>query len=202
MLAGVLLTSTGCKKFLDVNHDPNNPLTATEGLILTPVEITTGTQVFGGFTGTVNAFWMQQVSLNQPSPDNENYDILPQDVDNTWTTYLYPNTFENLTNMINQAEAAGHGYYAAIGKALFAQSLAIATDMWNQVPYSQALQINTFKNPKYDSQESIYGAIQGLLDSAAYYASQPAPPKGVSVPGNDDLIYGEIWHSGRSTSIC
>lgn len=185
--AFLLLTAPGCKKFLDVNTDPNNPLAVNESLILTPVEINISTNVVGGFAGTTIAYWMQQISLNQPSPDIETYRVLPADVDNTWSFYLYPNTFENLKVMIEEAEAAGHNQYTAIGKTLFAYSLAITTDLWGDIPYTQALQVNTTTKPAYDSQAVVYAGIQSMLDSALYYINQP--PSAVA-PGPDDFIYG------------
>ncbi|MEO5593783.1 MAG: SusD/RagB family nutrient-binding outer membrane lipoprotein [Chitinophagaceae bacterium] len=182
-----LLAFTGCKKFLDINKDPNNPLAVKESLLLTPIEITISTNIVGGFNGTSAAYWMQQMSINQPSPDMETYRILPADVDNTWSFYLYPNVFENLDVMINQAKAAGHNQYAAIGKTLFAYGLAVTTDLWNNIPYSQALQVSTIKFPKYDSQEAVYAGIQKNLDSALYYINQPAS---AIAPAGDDFIYG------------
>ncbi|HWK08291.1 MAG TPA: SusD/RagB family nutrient-binding outer membrane lipoprotein [Puia sp.] len=186
IVAATILAGTGCKKFLDVNKNPNNPTSVSESLILTPVEVTTGTQVVGGFYGTTSAYWMQQLSLNQPPPNEETYRILPVDVDNTWSFYLYPNTFENLDVMINQAEAAGHNQYAAIGKTIFAYNLAITTDLWGSVPFSQALQVTKYVAPKYDNQEAIYQGIQNMLDSALYYIGQPTS---AVAPGSDDFIY-------------
>ena len=185
-LAAVSLLAANCRKFLDINKDPNNPLSVSEGLILSPVEVSLSTNVVGGFNGTTLSYWMQYISLNQPSPDAETYYILPADVDNSWTFYLYPNILNNLNNMIIKAEAAGHVEYAAIGKTLMAYSLAIVTDEWGDVPYSQALKVSSVLKPTYDTQESIYGSIQNLLDSAIYYAGQPAS----AVPaGGDDYIY-------------
>lgn len=187
LLAGSVFLGAGCKKFLDINKDPNNPLAVSESLQLGPIEFTTSSNIVGGFTGTTTAYWMQYISINQPSPDAESYFIQPADVDNTWTFFLYPNTFEALNLMIAQAEAAGHNQYVAIGKTLFAFNLAITTDMWNDIPYSQALQITTIRNPKYDSQETVYGGIQSLLDSALYYINQPAS---ITAPSTDDFIFG------------
>jgi hypothetical protein len=182
----VVTMGIGCKKFLNVNHNPNNPTSVSESLQLGPIEKTTSGDIVGGFAGTTTAYWMQQLSINQPSPDAENYEIFPADVDNTWSFYLYPAIFENLKVMIAQAESAQHYQYAAIGKTLFAYNLAITTDLWNDIPYSEALNVDSTK-PKYDSQESIYNSIQSLLDSALYYTNQT--PSAVA-PGNDDFIYG------------
>lgn len=181
-----LMSISGCKKFLDVNKDPNDPLTVSESLILPPVILTTSTSIVGGYNGVLTAYWMQQLSINQPAPNSESYRLLPADVDNTWSFYLYPNVFESLDVMIKQAQAASHNQYVAIGKTLFAYNMAIATDVWNEVPYSEALDIATIKNPKYDSQETIYNGIQNTLDSALYYINQPVS---AIAPGPDDLIF-------------
>ncbi|MDR0793741.1 MAG: SusD/RagB family nutrient-binding outer membrane lipoprotein, partial [Chitinophagaceae bacterium] len=187
----ILLTSTvvlsNCKKFLDVNTDPNHPLSVSESLVLPPVEVTLSTGIIGGLNGTTCAYWMQHISQNQLAPNMETYRIQPTDVDGIWSYSLYPNMMENLYNMINQAEAANHFQYAAIGKTLMAYSLSIATDFWGDVPYSQGLDILSNLKPAYDSQESIYGSMQNLLDSAIYYAKQ-TPSK--IAPGSDDFIYG------------
>ncbi len=186
LVTGSTLLGTGCKKFLDVNTDPNNPLQVKEAQILPPVEITTSTNVTGGFYGTVTAYWMQQLSLNQASPSLESYTITPVDANNTWNYYLYPNVFQNLNMMINQAEQLHHNGYAAIGKTLFAYNLAIAADLWGNVPYSQAFKIPEVMQPAYDKQEAVYNTIQDMLDSALYYLEQP---EGKVKPGNDDYIY-------------
>ena len=186
LFAGVLLAGTGCKKFLDVNKDPNNPLTVSESLILPDVELTTSTQIVGGYNANVTSYWMQQLSLNQPSPGIETYLMLPNDDDNTWSFYLYPNVFQNLNVMITEAEGAGHNQYVAIGKTLFAFNMAITTDLWGSVPFSQALQPTAIPKPKYDKQEDIYKGIQSMLDSALYYIGQPASK---IAPGSDDVVF-------------
>jgi hypothetical protein len=180
------LITTGCKKYLDVNKDPNHTLTVSEALQLGPIEKTMAGNTVVGECGTAAAYWTQQLSINQPTPTLETYEIFPADVDGTWSFSLYPATFQNLKVMIAQAEAAHHNQYAAIGKALYAYNLAVASDFWGDIPYSQANNL-AFTKPKYDSQESIYHAVQSLLDSGIYYANQPAS---VIAPTTDDFIYG------------
>ncbi|MGN6210907.1 SusD/RagB family nutrient-binding outer membrane lipoprotein [Parafilimonas sp.] len=183
----IFFAATGCKKFLDINDDPNNPLAVSESLILSPAEVTLSTSIVGGYNGTITAYWMQQISLNQAPPNNESYFITDADVNNTWNFYMYPNVLKNLHDMINMAEAQQHNQYAAIGKTLMAYSLAITTDVWGDVPYSEAFQVPENLTPKYDAQEDIYKGIQDLLDSAIYYTNQT--PSEVA-PGTDDYIYG------------
>ena len=50
IISVVLITSVnGCKKYLDVNKDPNNPLDVSPDLILGPVETEIATVVAGIF---------------------------------------------------------------------------------------------------------------------------------------------------------
>ena len=95
----IFFAATSCKKFLDINTDPNHPLTVSEGLILSPAEVTIATNIVGGYNGSVTAYWMQQISLNQPPPNNESYFITDADVNNTWNFFLYPNALKNLYDM-------------------------------------------------------------------------------------------------------
>lgn len=188
----VLLT-TGCKKFLDINDDPNNPLAVKESLMLSPVEIATASLVTGGTGTNVTAYWMQQLSLNQQAPNLESYYITNVDVNNTWSYSLYTTVFQNLQVMINQATAEKRYQYVAIGKTLFAYNLAITTDLWNNIPYSEAFRMPQVTKPKYDSQEAVYHVIQQMLDSALYYMDQ-TPSK--VAPEEDDFIYNgnmEQW---------
>lgn len=184
-----VLLNTGCKKFLDINDDPNNPLKVKESLMLSPVEVATASQVMGG-AGNSNtniiAYWMQQLSLNQQAPNLESYFITNVDANNAWSYTLYTTIFQNLQVMINQATAAKRYQYVAIGKTLFAYNLAVTTDLWNNIPYSEAFKMPQVTKPKYDSQESMYNVIQQTLDSALYYMDQPANQV---APGEDDFIY-------------
>ncbi|WP_343743992.1 SusD/RagB family nutrient-binding outer membrane lipoprotein [Chitinophaga sp.] len=188
MGCAVLLT-TGCKKFLDINNDPNNPLTVNESLMLSPVEVATASMVMGGAGNSsteVISYWMQHLSLNQQSPNLESYFMTSVDVNNAWSYTLYTTIFQNLQVMNNQATAAKRYQYVAIGKTLFAYNLAFTTDLWNNIPYSEAFKMPQVTKPKYDSQESIYNVIQQMLDSALYYMDQPASK---IAPGEDDFIY-------------
>ena len=139
----------GCKKYLDVNNvNPNTPTHVSESLLLGPAEKTTANNTISGFVGLASAYWTQQLSINNVSPSLETYEIFPEDVDYTWSNELYPAIFQNLKVMIAQAEAAHHNQYAAIGKTLYAFNLAVATDLWNEVPYSQANNLTVYPKPK------------------------------------------------------
>ncbi|RQO66322.1 SusD/RagB family nutrient-binding outer membrane lipoprotein [Pedobacter sp. KBW06] len=195
LIAFILLVSaSGCKKFLDINKDPNNPVDVQEALILTPLEIYTTTNIIGGFPGSVSAYWTQQLAINQPAPEIDSYRITPSDVNNTWSFDLYPAIFYNSRLMIDKAEKAGNNGYAGIGKVLLAYNLAVCTDLWGDIPYTEGFAALGNLKPKYDSQESIYKLIQTTLDQAIVILN--SAPAGIRV-GSDDLIYGGDFASWK-----
>lgn len=186
----LLVSASGCKKFLDINKDPNNPLDVQEALILTPLEIYTTTNIIGGYPGSVSAYWTQQLAINQEAPQIDSYRITPSDVNNTWSFDLYPAIFNNSRIMIDKAEKAGNNGFAGIGRILLAYNLAVCTDLWGDIPYSEAFGALNGLKPKYDSQEDIYKVIQKTLDEAIVILS--AKPAGIPVGGSDLIYQGDF----------
>src|SRR5437868_3671847 len=114
----IVFTAASCKKFLDVNKDPNNPTKVTENLMLSPIITDIGTTVAGGTfsksntsgVAEINAYWMQQLSLNQPLPQYESYKFSTADAEYTWGE-MYINIMQNLKRLREQAETNGNHSY-------------------------------------------------------------------------------------------
>jgi len=101
--------------------------------------------------------------------------------------YLY--ALPNLITIKEKAVEAGAIHYAAVADILTAINLGIATDTWDNIPYSEAsLGEDGLLYPSFDTQESIYNEIFSLLDSAIS-ALESSDTSGVE-PGSEDLIYG------------
>ena len=191
ILTAVMFTTAGCKKYLDVNKDPNNPTEVPENLLLPPIITDIGVTIAGGSfsvqntsgVALINAYWMQQLSLNQPLPQFESYKFTTGDAEYTWGE-LYINIMQNLKRLRDYAEANENHSYGVIGKVLTAYTLGVTTDMWGDVPYTQAFEGN---KPVYDKQEDIYELIQTMLDDAI--AENKLDP-GTLKPGADDFLYG------------
>lgn len=189
LLTLCIVQNTGCKKFIDVNNNPNNPLTVQEALILAPVELNISSVIAGGAGDNglaailVNHF-MQNVALNQPVPNHGTYWIFNVDLDAPWRNF-YIVTLNNLKAMTDKAITNGNYHYSGIGKILTAFCLGVATDYWGDIPYSEAFNGNDKLQPVYDSQESIYKAIQQLLDEGIADINKNAIIK----PEGDDLFY-------------
>lgn len=186
----VLFTVFGCKKYLDVNKDPNNPTTVPENLLLPPIIADISTTVAGGSFSNqntsgiaeINAYWMQQLSLNQPLPQFESYKFSTADAVYTWGE-MYINIMQNLKRLGEAAQAHENHSYGVISKVLTAYTLGVTTDMWGDVPFSKAFE---GAKPTYDKQEDIYKMMETMLDDAIA-ENQLAP--GNLVPDADDFLY-------------
>lgn len=179
---------SGCKKFIDVNDDPNRPIAVQEAAILSPAELLISHSLNAGIGGNAPIIaqqYVQVIALNQPPPNFGTY--LQYNVDNDGDWYnIYVRTLNNLVKMNQMAEAKSSFNYSGIAKILTAYSLATATDFWGDIPYSEAFLGIEKLTPKYDRQEDIYKSIQGLLDAGIADIAKNATVK----PGGDDYFYG------------
>ena len=103
--------------------------------------------------------------------------------------YLY--ILPNIKVIKEKATAENAIHFNAVADILTAINLGIATDTWDNIPYSEASegQVNLF--PAFDTQEAVYIQIFSLLDSAIN-ALQSTDGSGFSL-GRGDLIYsGDI----------
>ncbi len=182
----LLMTAAGCKKYLAVNTNQSNPETVPEAEILAPVEAALSNVIYaGGSSMLVNA-WLQNVSQNQETPNTDTYQVYNSSFDSYWTDF-YVTTMNNDYLLIQKAKADGNHEYAGIGQVIMAYTLGNATDLWGDLPYSQAFQGATALNPKYDTQDTVYMEIQGLLDTAI---SNLTNASAGLAPSADDFFYG------------
>ncbi|MEO8087547.1 MAG: SusD/RagB family nutrient-binding outer membrane lipoprotein [Bacteroidota bacterium] len=190
MLSVVLLFSvSSCKKYIDedINVNPNQPSDVPLSLLLPSLEgglaYTTGSDM-----SRIPGLWIQQVAgLANQHLVFDNYGVSESDINNMWYFNIYSTALSNANIIISKANENGSPYYAGIGKILMAYGLGMTSDMWGDVPYSQAFKGGDDLTPGYDSQQSIYTSIQSLLTQAK---NDLGAAKSTFIPGSDDLIYG------------
>jgi hypothetical protein len=174
----------GCKKYLDINENPNVPSNVSESLMLAPLEAGVSQYIAAGNASSLVNQWMQNCVPNQPLPNTVNYMVTSSTFDDFWGSY-YVVVLNNLSLLNKQANVNGNGMYAGISKVLTAYTLGNATDLWGDIPYSQGFTGISNTTPTYDSQENIYTSIQSLLDSAIIQLSAGQG----TTPGTDDYYY-------------
>ncbi|MCL3779627.1 SusD/RagB family nutrient-binding outer membrane lipoprotein [Prolixibacteraceae bacterium JC049] len=187
----VLLTVgfTSCEEWIDtdLNNDPNNPTKVPVSLILPSAQGGISYSA-GGELSRYTGYWVQHINgVANHAARHETYGTNEADVENLWRYYTYAGTLMDLRRIIDQATAEGATHYAGVGKVLMAYKLGVTTDMWGDVPYSDAFKGDDGNiTATYQTQEQIYSELFGLLDGAI---SDLGAASSVSSPGEDDLMY-------------
>ncbi len=196
-IAGLMFVSAlmliSCDKWIDteLNIDPDAPADVPLNLMLPGIEQAVGYIMCGNDLVLTTNNWMQQFDgVARQSYTITRYQYLPSDVNNLWST-IYSTIFINSKILIDKAENTEgkySPYNAGIGKVLMAGSLGIATDVFGDMPYSDALKGDqNVLTPLFDTQEQIYTSIFELLDGAAADFGKAASENLVAVKG--DVIY-------------
>jgi len=179
------LLSSCTKDFEELNKNPNNPVSVPAINIFTNAEQTSvGRQMGGWIQHTYLGVWSQQWSKVQYI-DEDRY--MPRDMSGEFQS-SYINELKNLTIVIEKAATEENERLVAAAKILRAWSFMYVTDVWGDIPYSEALQgfsVAGTLTPKYDSQQEIYADLLVQLEEANVALT------GTSLNfGGGDLIYG------------
>jgi hypothetical protein len=154
----------------DINTNPNQPTTAPAPYVLTDAEIgSVGTILGTGFHMTLTALWSQQFAKIQYI-DEDRYDLRPATVDAFWSG-LYSGPLRDFAEVSRQGTEQGHPNYTAIGNIMSVWTFHAMTDVWGDIPYTQALQGAVVDGgnvtPEYDTQQAIYTDMIARLATAS-----------------------------------
>lgn len=167
-----------------MNTNPNSPVVVPAINIFTNAQQRAVDRQLGG--------WMQHTYLGPWSQqwckvqyiDEDRY--MPRDLSSEFQD-AYRFELKNLTIVIKKAAEEKNEDLVAAAKVLRAWVFLYITDVWGDVPYSEALKgfdVNASLKPKYDKQSAIYADLLVQLQeaNAAFSASGNV--------GSGDLIYG------------
>ena len=203
LLIPLFLGMGACSNYLDVNVSPNNPTSVTPAVLLAGAE---GGSAFlnANELNRFSSVLVQQLAGAANSPATYDvYQTNSSDFGNQWNGELYNGPLINYQKLIELGDATNSKAYSGIAKIMKAYTFSIATDVWGDVPYSQALQGEAFTTPRLDKQEDIYkgnsaSGIQSLFDLVrdgikdidAALALTPKDAASTLKPAGDDVIYG------------
>ncbi len=176
--------------FDDTNLDPNSVSEdkVTLPLLLPKAEAQSAYNL-GATSGRLAGIWMQYFrGIEAQQAALTNYSITESDVNNTWEFQLYTGSMRDCSVILAKSIDLEANHYAGIARVLLAQNLGFATQLWGDIPFSEAFLGSDNLKPAYDNQQAVFAGIQQLLDDAILNFA--APSNGF-VPGSgDDLIFG------------
>jgi len=177
---------SGCKKdFLSQEVNPNLPSVASPQNLLSAAENTTAGIITGGNYSYLGV-WLGQVCPSGnyvPSAVLETYNF-------TNTSFqVFSPLYLNLTNynaLIAETGSPSLAYFTAIAQIMSVYDYEELVDNYGNVPYSQALNSNTYLFPAYDDASTIYDSLLAKLDGAITLAQTA----GATSPGTSDIVFG------------
>jgi SusD/RagB-like outer membrane lipoprotein len=194
-LAGIgvaALAWGGCDadELVRVNQDPNNPTSAPPPPVFTYATRISMQRWFGrtsmNMVGPV--LTVQQLAESQ-YPDEDQYLRLDGTVTDADFINGYVQDLKNFQAVVNAGKTADEPLIWGPAQVMRSLLFAHMTDVWGDVPYSQALQGDAAQAiilPAYDAQKDIYaGLFVDLRDAATAMASG-----GTQNLGDADPIYG------------
>jgi len=202
-IAFTITTITSCKKFLDINTDPDR-LPAEQANI---AQLLTTATANIGFTGgsdlqRYTALIMQQYSgqssgAQNQTQDYEKYLITGSDVNNLFST-LFATILNDLELIITKGAELNAPHYTGVAKILKAYTYQISVDAFGDLPYSEAQKKTENLSPKYDDDEQIYKNLITLINEGITEINQTASS---ASPGANSLIYPGAFSTTKTNWI-
>lgn len=176
-----------CKKFVDINTDPNNPTTAQRSLLLPSTEVSMAANMYELNSGSET--FIQHTVF---SSDLGRYQQQGTSFDEPWDGF-YSQTLNDLEAIITSGTAENDWGYVAIAKLEKAYLVSLMVDMWGDIPYSEAENGQTNVSPAFDKGADIYESVLTLIQDAIADANKVTTT--TLVPASADMMY-----SGTKTS--
>ena len=183
LLLAVSLTACNNDNLTAVNANPNAPEHVNSGSLFTNATVT-GMSTLRGTTLShgLEALWVQHYAeIQYPEADLNN----PRGatVEGLWTTF-YSGPLQDYYQIIQQSGTSPN--IAGPAKVMRATFFETVTDLWGDVPYTQANQGAANLTPVYDAQSVIYDSIFVALKQVATTMRADS-----TVYGEADPIYGQ-----------
>lgn len=190
------MSLTSCEDWLDVNTSPDSPVTVTADVVMPSVLFYATQQVYD-FTEYAT-YLSQALTTTGRSPSSSTaYKVgwggfLEMNRHPQWRRHYY-DIGVNIQYMIEDAEKNNSRNYILIGRTLLLNSLMLTTDLFGDMPRSDAYKSNT---PAYDSQEQIYEYLDQEFKAVLVLYDDPewinCPTNGIITAKADRMFQGDL----------
>jgi len=190
VLAGLLAAGpAGCSDFLSSDkavNDPNNPTQAFIDQLFTGVQAAQFAQQ-EGIVAVISCMWTQQCTgTSNFLATLEKYNITSEDTPSPAFYAVYDQGgLADIRTVQQQADAKGDLRWKGIAEVWEAIDMLMAADVWGDVPYREAADLENHPKPHLDPQLQVYDDLLALLDRAIADMAGAGPG-----PGPLDLVYG------------
>ncbi|RLJ73627.1 SusD/RagB family nutrient-binding outer membrane lipoprotein [Pedobacter alluvionis] len=195
-----LLIVAGCKK-LDINQSPNNPPveSATVETLFPSAVISTVSRT-GGDLSIIGGIWAQYWTQNNNSSQFRTVDSYDVQATSNFINGPYSELFAGaLTDYqlgITKSVAAQDWRYNLMNTVMKAYTYEVLVDLFDKVPYSEALKGGANLQPKFDDGYTIYTSLIAEIDAALARDYKTAPLTDAQI--KTDFVFGK---KGTSANV-
>ncbi len=186
--ASLLFTTVGCKKYLDVNSDPNNPTSVEAALLLPSIlqNFSHGIQIDNRYIARYVQQWHYGAAINDQW-DQHGY-TRSNDRGGAMFRSVYWRGGYNLINLIKDAEENEKWDYAGVGYALQAYGWQTLTDIHGEIILDSAFTVGKTAF-SYTKEEKVYMTVRELCKKALENLNRADGKVSVQSLGRGDQIY-------------
>jgi len=186
------LLGPSCKKYLNINNNPNQATSATPQGIL-PQAITGTASILNGY----NSYGAQLVGYSANAGGYGGfgtaitYNFASSDFSGLWSsTYDNLEDFQSILNDTLSAKPQ-YIYFNAVSRIMKAHDFQLLVDAYNNIPYTLALKGIGKLTPTYDDAAVIYANLASQLDTAIalIHAADTITSVDVLPLGNTDVLF-------------
>ncbi len=197
---GVLTLGSSCKKYLDINQNPNTATSGTPEVVLPQALVFTASNI-----SSYNNYGSQLVGYMANAGGYGGFgSAVTYDFSNATAAGLWSTTYDVLYDfqyVIDQtASQPDYGYFNGAARVMKAMNFQLLVDAYNDVPFKEALAGVGELTPAYDKAQDIYAALAIQLDSAiSIIKATEARQEGSSTSNVKDLGAADPMFKGNMT---
>lgn len=190
VLLTVISTSIGCKKYLDINSDPDTPQNPDPSSVMPAMlaGIPRGIQFDSRYVGKYAQNWAANTATDPW--DVHSFQGFPTATDvggDIWRQAYY-GLGANLNYIIDEGTKKGQWDYVGAGYALKAYMFQNCTDVYGDIIYTEAFKENT-STFRYDDQSIVYRGVDSLCRLALANLSRDDINPAGSALSKGDFVY-------------
>jgi hypothetical protein len=188
LVTSALLLSSCSDSFYDINTDPNNPAVSTPKLVL-PSAVSGTAYVMGGYYQALGGFWSQHYGQSSGASqwaEWESYNLTEGGLDRQFST-IYAGALQDYEYVRTNAAATSNWSYYSIATLMQAYTFQVMADLYDQIPFTEALKGLDNLQPKYDNGTTVYEGLLARIDDAT---SKDFTAKTSQAVGASDFVFG------------
>ncbi|HEY8893464.1 MAG TPA: SusD/RagB family nutrient-binding outer membrane lipoprotein [Niastella sp.] len=193
LLVGLLAPAIGCKKYLNVNSDPDTIQEPSPSSVLPPMlaNMAYGLQRDGRYISKYIAnFHAYSSGITDATYDNHGYTFSSTNMGDTWWSVYY-GLGKNLNYIIEKGLKTEQYDYVGVAYAIKAWSFQALTDEHGEVIYNEAWRDTTYFF-HYDPQEVVYRGVDSLCRIALHYMDTAAVQTITTLKTGDLTYMGDL----------